>query len=421
MMFNSTSAQVKDPVRGNHVRYTVKDLGTLGGTFSNAFGINNKGDVVGHATLKGDTALHAFLWRKEVMTDLGTLGGPLSAAVSVNDNGKVVGFSETTTPDPNGEDFCLFGDYLMCLPVIWRDGIISSFPTLGGSNGQAAAINNRGQVAGFAETSEEDPTCPPPQVLVTKPVVWENGQPRELPTAPFLDGGVGGLPNGSGVINEKGQVVGSVITCNFSAARAYLWEKNNVIYMGTFGGLPLAPVAINNKSEATGTFTDLATGLNHAFIWEDGVTSDLGALPGHPQAHGNAINDRGEVVGQVCDFTESSCTSFIWRNGVMTDLNAVVPADSTLFMEDPVGINSVGEIVGFAIEKSTGQGRAFLAMPCDEEHANQESCKDEGAAVAPSETPTPMIVMPENIRKMFEQRPGRRYHIPGPEAPRDSS
>jgi probable HAF family extracellular repeat protein len=71
MMFNSTSAQVKDPVRGNHVRYTVKDLGTLGGTFSNAFGINNKGDVVGHATLKGDTALHAFLWRKEVMTDLG--------------------------------------------------------------------------------------------------------------------------------------------------------------------------------------------------------------------------------------------------------------------------------------------------------------------------------------------------------------
>jgi probable HAF family extracellular repeat protein len=256
---------------------------------------------------------------------------------------------------------------------------------------------------------------------VAKPAVWENGQPRALPTAPFLEGIIGGLPNGSGVINEKGQVVGDAITCDFSGVRAYLWEKNNVIYMGTFAGLPLSPVAINNKSEAAGTFFDPATGLNRAFLWEDGVTSDLGALPGHPQVFGNAINDRGEVVGQTCDLTESSCTSFIWRNGVMTDLNAVVPADSTLFMVDPVGINAVGEIVGLAIEKSTGQLRAFLAMPCDEGRANQDSCKDEGAGVAPSETPTPKIVIPENIRKMFEQLPGSRYHIPGPEVPGDSS
>src|ERR1700676_2638247 len=72
-----------------HRRYRVTDLGTLGGTFSQAFGINNKGSVVGWSFLTGDTTLHAFLWRKGLMTDLGTLGGsdtrPVSQAISINE------------------------------------------------------------------------------------------------------------------------------------------------------------------------------------------------------------------------------------------------------------------------------------------------------------------------------------------------
>lgn len=71
-------AQEPQEHKQEHHRYTVTDLRTLGGTLGAAQGINDRGWVVGFATLPGDQIQHSFLWIDGVMTDLGTLGGPNS-------------------------------------------------------------------------------------------------------------------------------------------------------------------------------------------------------------------------------------------------------------------------------------------------------------------------------------------------------
>ncbi len=176
--------------------YTVTDLGTLGGTFSLAEGINNRGWVGGFSRLPGDLNEHAFLWREGMMTDLGTLGGPNSGlgfwGEKPNEQGEIAGAAQTSAADPLGEDFCvIFNNFfdeppahLICLPFVWQNGVMTALPTLGGNNGVANEINNRGQVVGGAENGMPDPTCADPTAPSPKPVLWEKGVIQELPTFP---------------------------------------------------------------------------------------------------------------------------------------------------------------------------------------------------------------------------------------------
>jgi probable HAF family extracellular repeat protein len=72
------------------------DLGTLGGTASQAFAIGPHDDVVGASETAGDAAVHAFLWRDGKLVDLNDLVDPssgwvLESARAVNASGQIVG------------------------------------------------------------------------------------------------------------------------------------------------------------------------------------------------------------------------------------------------------------------------------------------------------------------------------------------
>src|SRR5262249_10492528 len=145
--------------------YIVTDLGVLNNNdnLGCAMALNNLGwtltmngildpftNFSGSFPVKGRAAINIG----ELKIDLGTLGGPNSWMNwgRINDRGEAVGMSETSVPDPDGEDFCGFGTKLTCRPFLWRDGHMSALPTLGGNNGSASDINSRGQIAGFAQT-----------------------------------------------------------------------------------------------------------------------------------------------------------------------------------------------------------------------------------------------------------------------------
>jgi probable HAF family extracellular repeat protein len=405
------AAQQDQQQKKQFPRYTIVDLGTLGGTFSGAGGLNNRGWVAGTATLFGDNNQHEFLWVQGLRIDLGTLGGPNSGPSSnfsrPNGRGEVPGAAETSTLDPNGEDFCGFLTHLTCLPFIWQNGVMSPLPTLGGTNGAAGDINNRGQVAGYAENTTLDATCAAPQVLQFKPVVWEKGEVQELPT-------VSGDPDGvASAINDRGETVGYSGNCQVlvhgSPSHALLWRSGAVTDLGNLGGTSNFSLDINNHGQAVGA-SELPDTTMHAFLWQKGAMTDLGTLPGltfYSQANG--INDRGQVVGFSCDIN-FDCDAFLWQNGVMTDLNTLIPAGSPLIPFIAADINSRGQIVGSAFQLSTGDTHAFLATPSHGEADN------EGATpAAQGETAErPKVTLPENVRTLLRQRLGFGRLMTGP-------
>jgi probable HAF family extracellular repeat protein len=367
-------------------RYHITDLGPVGGPPGQPYVMADNGLLSGAAVAQ-DGTMHAVLWYKGFEWDLGSpgLGGRNSIGLAVNNRGQSVGSAEAASPDRNGEDFCgLKADGFpsngaACVPFLWQNGFMSPLPTLGGVNGQASWINNRGEIVGTSENFELDPTCPSPQKFQFKPVIWENGQIEELPT-------LGSDVNGYAFsINESGQAVGASGDCAglqgngtyLLARHALLWQTGTVTDLGSLGGtgkgMGIVALGINNLGQAVGASDIAGDETFHGFIWsrETGM-QDVGTLPGDVASGALGINDAGEMIGVSFD-KDFNPTAFVQQpGGVMTDLNTLIPANSPLFLILGCSINSRGELAGIGVNDA-GEAHAFLASPIGSSAGSEES------------------------------------------------
>ncbi len=357
--------------------YKITDLGvnTSKDNFSMAMGLNNQGwaenmdgfvnppeNNMGTTVSRGRAVISIYGFN----IDLGTLGKPGANSWinwgGINDRGEAVGMSETANLDPNGEDLCGFGTFLTCVPFLWRDGHMSALPTVGGNNGQASAINNRGEVVGFSETANADPTCPPEPIEV--PVLWDKGQAHALPL-------VGTDPDGFAFgINDRGEAVGYSGNC-FFASHAVAWKNGTVVVLQDLGGTKSnIAFVINNRGQIAGKVRSADGSTYVASLWQpNGTLTVLGKLPEDAAAFATGINDRGQVVGNGVDSANNWAHGFLWQDSVMTDLNALIPSDSNLLIISASNINDRGQISGMGTVQSgphAGEIHAFLLTPSDE-------------------------------------------------------
>jgi probable HAF family extracellular repeat protein len=352
-------------------RYEVKLLSTLEGT-SRGSGINNRSSVAGYSTIGVER--HAALWTKDGITDLRTLGGPHSNVQwnGINNRGTVVGISQTNETEPLGQDWScaifLPTKGKICLGFYWADGRMHRLPTLGGYNGYAASLNDRGQIVGWAEKMVFDPTCRETQKLQFRAVMWEPGKSITRELRPFP----GDSASAATAINQRGQVVGISGDCDiavgrFSAKRAVMWDGDDAVEIPHLGGEAWhTPTAINERGHVVGFSNppEVTGGALKplAFLWTGGRRSvSLGVLKDDDNSQALGINARGQVVGVSC--LGNACRAFLWDDGVMHDLKTLVdPSYPGVFLSAR-SINESGEITGNVLEQSSGKILAYIATP----------------------------------------------------------
>lgn len=218
----------------------IRDLGTLGGTDSEAWTANDRNEVIGISLLNtspvppfNQPREDAFVWSRGKMRDLGTLGGNFSTPTAINSEGQVTVLSFDST----NQQFQSF---------LWCEGQKSVLSGLGGEFVEATTLND----AGISTGAATDPTN---TNFIAE--IW--------------------LPSGEG--HSMGTIAGDT---------------------GSVG------LGINNwKAIVGGSGSVTLTGNNyvHAFIWQHGIMKDLNTMvPANSPLTLNvayAINDRGVIAG----------------------------------------------------------------------------------------------------------------------------
>ena len=207
--------------------------------------------------------------------------------------------------------------------------------SLGGTFGEAVAINNRGEVVGFKNTAGD---------AGRDGFYWTSA-------TGMID--LGSFSANS--INDDGVAVGSIPTSDGSSFHAALWTSSGGMHdLGTLGG----PTSYGMRADSLGRVfgdSDTVSGEHHAFMWTaSGGIVDLGTLGGHLSVVTD-VSDNGQIVGYSTTATsEGIFHAFRWTDtGGMQDLGTIGGASSFAS-----AVSETGQVAGYG-NPAVGSIHAF--------------------------------------------------------------
>lgn len=331
-------------------QYAAQRISSLGGSLTIASGVNSTGQVVGTSYLPGDLVSRAFITGPNGLgvTALGTLGGESSYGAAINNRGQVAGYAlvapfeiRAFTTGPNGTPMTNLG--------VFGQGNVS----------RAAAINSYGQVAGWSLAQFAGDRRAFITDLASGDLV-DIGSIGESPSA--LRGNV--FATG---INSAGQVVGygSVALPRTGPGMTRYSVHAFITNPGGVGIRDLGPAdgphswayGINDFGQVVGRSADQAfrTAPNG-----EGLQT-LGTLGG-TESEALAINNEGVVVGRSLT-SNGAWHAFVFgaSGDSMIDLNNLIALDGGDYFIAATAISDNGSIVA-----NTLLGAAYLISPIPE-------------------------------------------------------
>jgi uncharacterized membrane protein len=214
----------------------------LGTNYSEAFKINDRGDVVGYF-LGDDGFFHGFLLRKGVLTILDFPGASDTYAYGINESGTVAGSWDLL--DSNGNLLAGHG-------YIWNNGNFSDVGFPGSADTSVTGINARGDFVGVWDEGSTSP--------IAHGFVFSKGRfisfDVPFPGATWTQGND---------INAVGHIVGSY---GFASGpiHAFLAVGATFTTIEYPGGAQTTVWGINSAGQIVGTYRDYLGGPVHGYL-----------------------------------------------------------------------------------------------------------------------------------------------------------
>jgi probable HAF family extracellular repeat protein len=335
---------------GREVCATLLDLGTLGGTTSNAWAVKSDGTVVVGSSLNATAQTQAFLWTANPTFTSGTMsplnflsGGTAAEARAINTVGLVAGYSR---------------DGLAVEQAVTWSGVTPTAisNTLGGSGARAFGVSTSGDVVGWARNGSG--------VQVAFVAVGGVMTALDLtvigtlhdPTLGHNERALGISPDGRYVVGEYDVDDGFGTTY----VHAFVYDRTVPANSYEFSSGGVGSARATNGTSVVGTITNPPNALA-AFGGVAGGTDFLPQLAG-ATGIANGINASG-VIGGSQTVSGLGQRAVIWDSpslgATVTDLNDLHATANTL-----TEATSVADLLGIYTGNGTfsGQTHGFLMV-----------------------------------------------------------